>query len=612
MANADLKVLKVFTQDNKQIDYKVMCVDGSIIKVSRDQMVQAISLGHKYVNATVSSSGLVRVSSDVPREDISINKKSINHNMISHSFDFGFDNPFKLQVAKDSPDEIPCKARHRVIQGYAEDFLDEQDIENLGYSNSRHFLEDFAKSYYKNRKKPKGCVVMHFSYDVDDKPSLWNKFYIIEFDCANISNELENRALGRYVIVTTYNTFLKIVKEDNISYEAYKDYFQDFPGMCCISEISYKEFNGLFRSNNFGFPFKSVGGSCFRRNDLICIDKKTYKDFYKICTELEKLKVEIFRGSPLKDDIIIANGDLKVLCVYIQEGKLDCYKVENSYGNVIRADYRQMLQALSDGHRFSNATVDKKRDIRVSSDVPRKAIYTDSQDKNPLIYRNMHWHNILDLMESKDSKKISHTFNNLGFGGGSFNLQVPIDCPDEIPCKIRHRVIQGYLEDFLSERDLENLCYANSTNYIRTVGEYYYKNREEPTGYIIFSLGSINEDESFWGKFYIIEFDYVETENLFKLHALSRYVLTTLYNLFFKIIRDEKVPYECYKDCLDNFLSLYDDCKTTYRYLPCFGGRYPFEFINADAYHIKTAVCPDKKTYKDFYKIYTKLEQLKK
>ena len=256
----------------------------------------------------------------------------------------------------------------------------------------------------------------------------------------------------------------------------------------------------------------------------------------------------------------MANGDLKVLCVYTQGGKQIGYKVENSYGNVIRADYRQMLQALSDGHRFSNATVDKKRDIRVSSDVPRKAIYTDSQDKNPLIYRNMHWHNILDLMESKDSKKISHTFNNLGFGGGSFNLQVPVDCPDEIPCKIRHRVIQGYLEDFLSERDLENLCYANSTNYIRTVGEYYYKNREEPTGYIIFSLGSINEDESFWGKFYIIEFDYVETENLFKLHALSRYVLTTLYNLFFKIIKDEKVPYECYKDCLDNFLSLYDDC----------------------------------------------------
>lgn len=75
MANADLKVVKVFTQGNKQIGYEVMRVDGSIIKVDRDQMVQAISLGHKYANATVSSSGVVRVSSDVPREDISVTAK---------------------------------------------------------------------------------------------------------------------------------------------------------------------------------------------------------------------------------------------------------------------------------------------------------------------------------------------------------------------------------------------------------------------------------------------------------------------------------------------------------------------------------------------------------
>lgn len=75
MANADLKVMKVFTQGNKQIGYEVMRVDGSIIKVGRDQMVQAISLGHKYANATVSNSGVVRVSSDVPREDISVTAK---------------------------------------------------------------------------------------------------------------------------------------------------------------------------------------------------------------------------------------------------------------------------------------------------------------------------------------------------------------------------------------------------------------------------------------------------------------------------------------------------------------------------------------------------------
>lgn len=72
---ADLKVIKVFIQDNKQVGYKVMRADGSIIDVPREQMIQAISLGHSYSNATVSNSGVVRVDSNVPREDISVNKK---------------------------------------------------------------------------------------------------------------------------------------------------------------------------------------------------------------------------------------------------------------------------------------------------------------------------------------------------------------------------------------------------------------------------------------------------------------------------------------------------------------------------------------------------------
>ena len=306
----------------------------------------------------------------------------------------------------------------------------------------------------------------------------------------------------------------------------------------------------------------------------------------------------------------MANGDLKVLCVYTQDNKQVGYKVENSYGNVTRADRDQMLQAISYGHKFINATVSNSGVVRVSSDVPRKVIYSDSRDENPLIYHNLHWHSILDLMESEDSKKISHSFK-LNPAGGSFNLQVPVDCPDEIKCKIKHRVIQGYPEDFLSERDLENLQYANA--YPRTLGDYYYKNRNEPTGYIVFTLGHIKEDEpSFWGKFYIIEFDYAITQNIFKLRAISRYILVTLYNLFFKIIKDEKVPYECYKDCLNNFISLYRNHGTTATFLPYLGDMYPFNFKDADAYHINKAICMDKKTYKDFYKICTKMEKLKK
>ena len=152
---SDLKVIKVFIQDNKQVGYKVMRADGSIIDVPREQMIQAISLGHSYSNATVSNSGIVRVDSSVPREDISVSKKSTKSNMISHSFNLGSDIVIKLKVAKDSPDEIPCKARHRVIQGYVEEFLDGHDVENLGLSHSCHFLEDFEGFYYKNRKKPK-------------------------------------------------------------------------------------------------------------------------------------------------------------------------------------------------------------------------------------------------------------------------------------------------------------------------------------------------------------------------------------------------------------------------------------------------------------------------
>lgn len=75
MANGDLKVLCVHTQDNKQIGYKVEKSDGNVIRADRDQMLQAISYGHKFINATVSNSGVVRVDSSVPRENININKK---------------------------------------------------------------------------------------------------------------------------------------------------------------------------------------------------------------------------------------------------------------------------------------------------------------------------------------------------------------------------------------------------------------------------------------------------------------------------------------------------------------------------------------------------------
>ena len=104
----------------------------------------------------------------------------------------------------------------------------------------------------------------------------------------------------------------------------------------------------------------------------------------------------------------MANADLKVTKVYVQDNKQIGYEVMRVDGSIIKVGRDQMVQAISLGHSYANATVSDSGVVRVSSDVPRKAIYTDSQDKNPLIYRNMHWHNILDLMESKDSKKKYH------------------------------------------------------------------------------------------------------------------------------------------------------------------------------------------------------------
>ena len=133
---------------------------------------------------------------------------------------------------------------------------------------------------------------MYFSHDndIDERPSLWNKIYIIELDYASINSKLECKALSRYATVTVYNTLLKIIKEENLPYEVYEDYLYNFPAMYCNPEISYVNFEGLKSSGGFSFPYEEVGASVSCRGDWVCMDKKTYKDFYKILTKMEKLK----------------------------------------------------------------------------------------------------------------------------------------------------------------------------------------------------------------------------------------------------------------------------------------------------------------------------------
>lgn len=66
MKNGDLKVVRVYTQDGKQVAFDVQNAAG-IQRVDKATVVGAIKNGHSYVNATVTSSGVVRVDANVLR-----------------------------------------------------------------------------------------------------------------------------------------------------------------------------------------------------------------------------------------------------------------------------------------------------------------------------------------------------------------------------------------------------------------------------------------------------------------------------------------------------------------------------------------------------------------
>lgn len=74
MADTNLKVIKVYTQGNEKVGFRVMREDGSYMDISKKQMIQVAYLGYIFSNAevvnTISNPGVVKVSSDVPIEDI--------------------------------------------------------------------------------------------------------------------------------------------------------------------------------------------------------------------------------------------------------------------------------------------------------------------------------------------------------------------------------------------------------------------------------------------------------------------------------------------------------------------------------------------------------------
>lgn len=88
MKNGDLKVVRVYTQDGKQVAFDVQNAAGTQ-QVDKATVVGAIKNGHSYVNATVTSSGVVRVDSNVPRQPI---KQSSNINTSLAPYNFKSDN----------------------------------------------------------------------------------------------------------------------------------------------------------------------------------------------------------------------------------------------------------------------------------------------------------------------------------------------------------------------------------------------------------------------------------------------------------------------------------------------------------------------------------------
>lgn len=76
MKNGDLKIVRVYTQDGKQVAFDVQNATGTQ-RVDKATVVGAIKNGHSYVNATVTSSGVVRVDANVPRLPMQRNKLKV-------------------------------------------------------------------------------------------------------------------------------------------------------------------------------------------------------------------------------------------------------------------------------------------------------------------------------------------------------------------------------------------------------------------------------------------------------------------------------------------------------------------------------------------------------
>lgn len=84
MKSGDLKIVRVYTQDGKQVAFDVQNAAGTQ-RANKDMVVGAIKNGHSFVNATVTSSGVVRVDANVPRLPYQIKRMKVQGILYSPS-----------------------------------------------------------------------------------------------------------------------------------------------------------------------------------------------------------------------------------------------------------------------------------------------------------------------------------------------------------------------------------------------------------------------------------------------------------------------------------------------------------------------------------------------
>jgi hypothetical protein len=185
---ADLKILKVFEQDGKQVGYQVQKADGSIIQVDKKTLITSKNGGHSFVNATISDTGVVRVNKDVPREELKAKDKPVkppkpfgqNVKFPHDKTIYIYENPDNLVKYKQATGEDLFKG-FKITKYKFSDYISEEDywrlMENLGLSYKPFvgLLDEFLSRLDKQNVFNVSDKNTYKTY-ITNLPFLWDNF----------------------------------------------------------------------------------------------------------------------------------------------------------------------------------------------------------------------------------------------------------------------------------------------------------------------------------------------------------------------------------------------------------------------------------------------------